>query len=244
MASRGKVIQSATRDTEDRKTRWRRYPHLFLIVCEDESTEPYYFSKFKDEFEKIYPRETVFLRPVGTGRNSKGVVEQAVIMRKKLLYESNKKVDEVWAVFDKDDLDQSAGNKKRFEDAFEIAQNENISIAYSNEAFELWLLLHFVDVDVNTPIFRYEIYSKLEEVINKGRSDGTKFIYNHGETQIIDLVVKSGNESKATLRAESLDNTFFQKGIKPIDANPNTKFFLLVRRLRELLEWYSYKPDN
>ena len=134
--------------------------------------------------------------------------------------------------------------KKRFEDAFEIAQNENISIAYSNEAFELWLLLHFVDVDVNTPIFRYEIYSKLEEVINKGRSDGTKFIYNHGETQIIDLVVKSGNESKATLRAESLDNTFFQKGIKPIDANPNTKIFLLVRRLRELLEWYSYKPDN
>ena len=72
MATRGKISKSISlREVDERPMKWRKYPHLFLVVCEDESTKPYYFEKFKEEFEKIYPEETVFLRSVGTGRNSK-----------------------------------------------------------------------------------------------------------------------------------------------------------------------------
>ncbi|GHT13860.1 hypothetical protein AGMMS4956_10700 [Bacteroidia bacterium] len=239
MATRGKVNKSATRDTEDRTIKWRKYPHLFLIVCEDESTEPYYFGKFKEEFEKIYPNDTVFLHPVGIGRNSKGVVEQAIIQKQNLYKESGKTIDEVWAVFDKDDLDKSKGNAQRFKEAFEIGAKENVQIAYSNEAFELWLLLHFVDVNSNTPISRRDIYSFLETIINKGRTSSTQFAYNHGDTQIVDIILKSGSESDAITRAQNLDNIHTKTGTEPINANPNTKVYLLVSRLRDLLKWYS-----
>jgi hypothetical protein len=239
MARKGQIKQSTTRDTEERAVKWRKYPHLLLVVCEDESTEPYYFRKFKEEFEKIYPNEKVFLRPVGTGRSSKGVVEQAIAEKQKLHDESNKDVDEVWAVFDKDDADSSKGNAKRFEEAFEIANQQGIEVAYSNEVFELWLLLHFKNVVPNNPLPRASIYDELEENINKGRTDATQFVYNHGKTDVIDIVLKSGDEQKAIERAENLDNSHVQKKTQPIDTNPNTKVYLLVKKLRELIVYYS-----
>ena len=77
-----------------------------LIVCEDENTERVYFEQFHKLFNDLLPSETVYIRAVGTGRNSLGVVNQAIIERNLLATEAGKKVDEVWAVFDKDDLDK------------------------------------------------------------------------------------------------------------------------------------------
>jgi hypothetical protein len=242
MGKRGKISKPIpSREIDERPIKWRKYPHLFLIVCEDESTEPYYFEKFKDEFGKIYPNETVFLHPVGTGHNSKGVVEQAKIEKKNLFEKSNKTVDEVWAVFDKDDLDQSEGNKQRFVEAFEIAEKENIQIAYSNEVFELWLLLHFTNVTSEEPIPRADIYAKLEECIKKNPSYST-FVYEHGNKNIVDIVLKLGNEPKAIERANRLNSEHSAGNRQPIDANPNTRVNILVKRLRELLDYYSYQP--
>ncbi|HMZ32282.1 MAG TPA: RloB family protein, partial [Methanoregulaceae archaeon] len=55
---------------------------------------------------------------------------------------ARKEVDIVWVVFDKDSSDENETKIKRFEDAFTIAEKENFKVAYSNEVFELWLLLH------------------------------------------------------------------------------------------------------
>lgn len=242
MGKRGKLKKSIPlREVDERPIKWRKYAHLFLIVCEDESTEPYYFGKFKEIFDEIYPNETVFLRPVGTGRNSKGVIEQAVIKKKELFEESNKTVDEVWAVFDKDDLDLSENNRQRFIDAFAIAEKENIQVAYSNEVFELWLLLYFASVSSEKPIPRAEIYARLEENIKKNSACQT-FVYEHGNTNVIDIVLKTGNEARAIQRAEKLNTEHDSKKNKPIDANPNTRVNVLVKRLRELISWYSYRP--
>jgi len=238
MAKRGKVKQSKTRNTEERAIRWRKYPHLFLVVCEDENTEPYYFGKFKEKFDEI-PYETLFLRSVGTGRSSKGVVEKAIEEKQKLYDESNKTADEVWAVFDKDDAETSAGNTRRFNEAFEVAEKSNVKIAYSNEAFELWLLLHFTDIDAGRPMSRQDIYANLEEAINRGRTHATQFKYKHGETEVIDIALKSGDASRAMERANSLNTEHDTKGTQPINANPNTKVNLLIKRLRELLDWYT-----
>lgn len=235
MAKRGAVSKSAVREEEKRPVRWRRYPHLFLIVCEDGNTEPYYFEKSKEQI----PAETIFLRAIGTGRNSKGVVEQAVIEREKLANEANKNVDEVWVVFDKDDADQVPALAARFHEAFKIAQQEKISVAYSNEVFELWLLLHFVDIDAVSPIPRAEIYKRLEAAI---RAFGSyeMFAYEHGKTAVIDAVCELGDENKAIQRAENL---LFELKSKPvIDANPSTKVHQLVRRLRDLIAYWSFSP--
>lgn len=143
MAKKGVVNKKNLKNDDDRPVRWRKYPHLFLIVCEDQNTEPDYFTRFRDQF----PEETVFLRTVGVGRSALGVVEQCIQEREKLADESNKTVDETWSVFDKDDADQVPANAIRFSNAFELAKREGISVACSNEVFELWLLLHLVDVD-------------------------------------------------------------------------------------------------
>ena len=67
MARRGELKKSQVKERDKRPIRLRKYPHLFLIVCEDGNTEPYYFKTFA----KLFPEETVFLRAVGTGRSSK-----------------------------------------------------------------------------------------------------------------------------------------------------------------------------
>lgn len=236
MARRGTLNKTELKEKEKRPIRWRKYPHLFLIVCEDGNAEPYYFRTF----EKHIPEETIFLRAVGTGRSSKGVVEQAIIERDKLVAEANKNVDEVWVVFDKDDAEKVPANILRFTDAFKIAQEEKMKVAYSNEVFELWLLLHFSDVSSANPIPRADIYSRLETVIKSFKTHKL-FVYEHGKTVVIDAIIKLGIEVKAIERAEKL--LAEQKGKQPIDANPSTTVHILVKRLRELIEWYSYSPD-
>ena len=100
MARRGTLNKTKLKEKDTRPIRWRKYPHLFLIVCEDSKTEPFYFKTF----EKDIPPETIFLRAVGTGRSSKGVVEQAIVERRKLVEEANKNVDEVIIILIKGSL--------------------------------------------------------------------------------------------------------------------------------------------
>jgi hypothetical protein len=237
MATRGTVSRQAAKDKDIRPIRWRKYQYLFLIVCEDEKTEPYYFK----QFIKLIPEETVFLKTIGTGRSSKGVVEQSVIEREKLLVEANKNVDEVWVVFDKDDAEKSPGNILRFNEAFKLAQDENINVAYSNEVFELWILLHFVAVDADKSVPRAQIYTWIETAIKQipGR---TEFVYEHGNVNVIDVLVNSGDEQTAIERATNLLEEHKKKDNQPIDANPSSTVHLLVRRLRELIWWHSYVP--
>jgi hypothetical protein len=49
--------------------------------------------------------------------------------------------DQVWCIFDVDDFYKN--NPKELIKAIKIAKDNNIKIAYTNECFELWILLHF-----------------------------------------------------------------------------------------------------
>ena len=81
MAKRGR-IKEQTREVQERPQHTRHYKEYFLIVCEDESTEPAYFRKvFQEKFEELLPKDTIRIEPVGTGRNSLGVVEKAIEKR-------------------------------------------------------------------------------------------------------------------------------------------------------------------
>jgi len=73
MARKGR-LKSVPRDVEERPVRIKKYSYLFLIVCEDEKTERVYFEDFKAKI----PEETIYLKAVGTGLDSKGVVERAM----------------------------------------------------------------------------------------------------------------------------------------------------------------------
>lgn len=239
MARRGKLNEKQARDVIERPARSRKYTYHILIACEDENTEPYYFEKYKQRFEDIWPKETLFLRPIGTGRNSLGVVKRAIEEREVLASEANRTtIDQTWAVFDKDDLDKTEGNRRNFIEAFELGKREDVKIAYSNECFELWLLLHLEDVDKENAIPRKDIYYRLQIALES--VCGEEFIYDHGDGKVVDLVLEYGDKDAAVRRAEELCSFHSQLGHQPIDANPNTMVHILVKELESWLEYYRY----
>ena len=101
----------------------------FLIVCEGEKTEPNYFMHFHQKVKNF-----VYVKCEGGGINTIQVVEKAINLRDN----SELKYDKVWAVFDKDDFPSECFNA-----AIQKAKSNGIDCAWSNEAFELWYLLHF-----------------------------------------------------------------------------------------------------
>lgn len=97
-----------------------------LIVCEGKNTEPSYFSQFR--------LSTATIKAIGEGFNTVSLVNRA------LMFSEEKTYDQVWCVFDKDDF--SADD---FNNAILIAEANNFGVAYSNQAFEYWIILHLDD---------------------------------------------------------------------------------------------------
>ncbi|WRH66245.1 MAG: RloB family protein [Planktothrix sp. GU0601_MAG3] len=237
MARKGKLGKKATKETIERPKRLKPYEYFFLIVCEDEKTEPEYFQQFVD----LFPERTLYVRPVGTGLSPLGVVNRAIIEKAKLEAESKKEFgrdDAVWVVFDKDDADLNDTTRRNFDEAFKIAKQNKFEIAYSNEAFELWFLLHLEEVPSHPPIPRSDIYTRLGELIRQNPNE-SNFLYDHGNIEIVEKINQFGNELNAIERAEILLQA--QKGVAPIQANPSTKVHLLVQELREWIRYYT--PD-
>ena len=120
----------------------------FLIVCEGEKTEPGYFERFRVP--------TLVIRIVGTGKNPATVVKEALRLRA----EENDAYDQVWCVFDKDDNPCDA-----FDNAIHQAVERGLYVAYSNQSFELWYLLHYDYF--NTALARQEYMDRLSGYIGK-----------------------------------------------------------------------------
>lgn len=97
-----------------------------LIVCEGGNTEPSYFKQFRLSSAKI--------KSVGEGYNTTSLVERAIQIADQGYYEK------VWCVFDKDDF-----TDVDFNNAIYIAEANNFGVAYSNQAFEYWIILHLDD---------------------------------------------------------------------------------------------------
>ena len=144
-------------------------------------------------------------------------------------------------MFDKDDLDQTPGNRINFESAFELAAQEKINVAYSNECFELWLVLHFIDVNPSLPLPRQDLYNKLGEAVNASLPAGEKpFEYVHGASDVVDYVLRLGDEAAAMTRATALKNYHDALSHAPIESNPVTYVDALVKSLRDWYRYYSY----
>ncbi|EDN69839.1 abortive phage resistance protein [Beggiatoa sp. PS] len=236
MAKKGKLKQYHQKGESKRPLRLKKYKQFFLIVCEDEETEPRYF----EQFQGLFPEGTLYIRTVGTGRDPKGVIEQAIEKREEFKLEYRKEIDFVWAVFDKDDADENEAKIKRFNEAFQIAKRENIEIAYSNEAFELWLLLHITKVEKTNPLSRQEIYIKLQNQIRKSGERYKDYVYDHKkpkENRIVEIIHEIGHEEQAIQKASQLFN--YHKNKKPIEANPSTKVHILVKELRNWIKFYN-----
>lgn len=246
MARPGKVSGGSRRGRtpadEKRPERPRQYQYLVLIVCEDECTERLYF---ETAFPHL-PDDTVYVHPVGTGRDPLGVAEQALMERASLKARFNRDVDQVWLVFDKDDADKDLGKEKRFHQAIDLAGHENLQLAFSNEVFELWLVLHFHDVDATTPLPRLTVYQMLDVALRQ-HALFAETGYHHKKTEqhkqsdpseVLQVVRELGDESVAHARAEELLKAHGDCAL--LATNPSTRVHLLLQNLRGWIEYHNY----
>jgi len=187
----------------ERETETREQRHRYLIVCEGEKTEPNYFRAFP-EYTLVYA-----IQVEGAGANTTSVVERAIELRDEVGgYED----DEVWAVFDRDSFPP-----ERFNEALLLAKNRGIRVAYSNEAFELWYLLHFAYRD--TGLSRTQYKSKLT------RSLGER--YRKNSEQMYDKLLPMQEQAIQNASRLLASHT----PLVPESCNPSTTVHLLVLRL-------------
>lgn len=192
--------------------------HTFLIVVEGRATERQYFEGLRAKLELHAEVEVV--HPNATDPNN--IVKRAAKVRDDqaaLAAKSMSKVpySRVWVVFDTEAPDHI--RRKQLPAALQLAKKENIRVAVSNLAFELWLLLHY-----------------------RGRPGG----FNHCEA-LIAALKKHGIENYAKNKPLPLqqlfDPAFLRKAIKHAadcrrhhcetqgDGNPSTRVDRLVSAL-------------
>lgn len=107
----------------------REIKQSFLIVCEGEKTEPDYFKAFR--------MTAATVKAVGQAMNTMTLVSKAISIRD--ADQKRKKIyDQCWVVFDKDDFPA-----RDFNQAIQFAEKNGFGVAYSNQAFEYWFLLHY-----------------------------------------------------------------------------------------------------
>ena len=205
MARRGRHRRSQraeTRNYRARRSDRQETIQRFLIVCEGEKTEPSYLGSFRG------PALVLDIR--GFGINPRKLVDKALELGEEGEYE------QVWCVFDRDDCD--VGD---FNSALDRARSQEINVAYSNQAFELWYMLHY-DFH-NTAIPRQDYRRKLSKSL--GRE------YRKNDPNMYDLL--SSFQETAIQNAERLLGQYSPPF--PAADDPSTTVHKLVKELNRFL---------
>ena len=186
----------------------------FLIVCEGKKTEPNYLQGFR------VPKDLAEIDVRGLGITPPQLIEKALSLRRKASDRIElEEYDQVWCVFDKDDWEDD-----KFNDLIEEAKNEGLDVAYSNQAFELWFLLHFHYYDI--PMHRNQYEGELSKLLGLRYKKNAK-----------DMYYRLYSKKKTAIKnAEKLLARYISRN--PAKDNPSTTVHLLVRELNRFL------PEN
>jgi hypothetical protein len=186
-----------------RKSNFRETLKRFLIVCEGEKTEPQYFMGFRA------PKNVFDIDVKGVGANTVSLVERTIEIK-----HADKKYDFVWCVFDRDSFPAS-----NFNDALALARSNGINVAYSNQAFEIWYLLHFHYHDAATD--RTEYKRMLTERLGFEYKKNSPHMYDH----LLAL------QETAIKNADKLLDSYLDHS--PERDNPSTTVHRLVNELNK-----------
>lgn len=126
-----------------REIKFRKYNTLFVIATEGEKTELHYFSQFKDNFDLDGKRITLEIIPSQRGESSPSYILKNLDSFKK--EKGLNDTDRLWMVIDRD---SHSWKNKNISDVATKCQQKKYGLALSNPCFELWVLLHLVDLSL------------------------------------------------------------------------------------------------
>ncbi|HWK04215.1 MAG TPA: RloB family protein [Puia sp.] len=228
----------------------------FILFCEDEVNEPSYFrsfeipgkvkvnaiedqlSRFKNISNTLHYCETTGLLDHTDGR-----------------YQLKPgTTTHVWSVFDRDvEVADIANLNPRdnldFSLSIQSALSAGLQVAWSNDVFELWILLHFEDVDPGVWRHRTYIYDKLTEIFKNlpnqpaemvavtGRDDFHYKFFLKKKRYFVAFVLPylAARNQLAIERAKGLEAAF-TAGQRYHECNPCTKVHHLVQSLMSFAE--------
>jgi len=181
----------------------------FVIFCEDSVSEPVYFNYF--ETNKI---------KVNCIKNQKSMMKNVINAIHHcettglLTHENGEHCmlegTQVWCVFDRDKEETEEKIQKgdiEFNASIDTAERKGLNIAWSNDSFELWVLLHFQEVET-TDINRQLYYDKLTEIFRQlpnPNEDLQKILVHQSYSYKRDF--KSENNFRNVVRNEIIKNT-------------------------------------
>lgn len=210
---------------KDRKSAHREERQYILVASEDGKSSVYYFEALNDMLKSH--SATVGIIPKGTGRNTQSLINFVKTHRDKWLKEVQEDIDiedfnEIWVAFDLDGF-----KPHKFDNAIHSAEANGFHVAWSNECFELWYLLHFKNRVTAVP--RGEIFEDLTKLLDLHK-DYTELKGKEGEF-VHRRMANHPNVKQAIKRAKKLYNAYLAAKVPPHKSNPCTKVFELVEKL-------------
>lgn len=176
----------------------------FLIFCEGE-TEVGYFSSFKTRAKSL------------KGGNALAIVKEAVAQKNA----AKKHVDQYWVVFDKDETTDTDFNA-----AILLAAQNQIGTAWSNQAFEIWFILHYRIYNTACNRNNYEAilrpFIPSYRAADKSEAQG-KLLYSMTNPLLLTAIAN----------AEAGFHSFDEHGIPAPQRESSTKVYELVKQIRE-----------
>lgn len=205
---------------------WEQIDKPIFIFCGAEQTEPNYFNKFKENIESnaIY-KNVVKLKVIEEPLDTIRILDKAI----EFIKANNITKGEVWCVFDKDDFPTQDFNNAINKAAAINKSTDDVKyfVAWSNECFELWFLLHFCYYSSNNG--RKDYIDKINDYFIKAK----KGKYEKNRQDIFDILLEIGNLKEAIKNANKLLSLHQNK--TPADSVPATNVHKLVELLTKYL---------
>ncbi|MDQ1299067.1 MAG: hypothetical protein QG558_1606 [Campylobacterota bacterium] len=248
MARRGGGDKLFQKNKEKVKTDFKRAindrntVNAVIIACEDSVSSPAYFKMIIEQLIKAkkITQDSIVIVPHNGATHPTGVL--ANLKSYKNQYgKTYKEFDHKWIVIDRDSEIVNAGGHtaQDFNNAIENSKNRrkdlNIDVAYANDAFELWYLLHFEYR--TTAIIRdkivQQVVKKLKEVEPYKFSNLNRDNIKQANYAKLIFETLQNSQSIAINNATRLLNSYGENH-NPENDNPSTTIHRLVILLNEI----------
>ena len=155
---------------------------------------------------------------MGKGLGTVNLVKEAVSIRQEE-QRKGKIYDQYWVVFDKDDFPDN-----EFNEAIRFAEAEGFRVAYSNQAFEFWFILHYILHRGPMPRSQYaQVLTRLTGIPYSKKAGFAAILFN----------LLFNKMDTAIRNAEVLVTE--NNGNSPAKAESSTTVFALVRELKKYI---------
>jgi hypothetical protein len=207
----------------------KRTPNLFFVFHGGAVTEKKYFEGLRTDLASKTKGKSQFVHLKFVHQAPKQTVEQTVKFVSEEVKKRQQKGTEstdgdiIWVVFDKDDF------KENYSLAISLADQHRIKVAYSNECFALWLLLHFQEQTSAIGRGQLEEFLRKTWEETKGKPIDNKRTVKHFPYGIVRT---HGDQAMAIERAKSLLAQAEEECPQsPWEVNPVTTVYALVEQL-------------